>query len=83
MFLKLNEIIFTIRRSSIEEDLKLFEKFAKNSKTKTIGPGSYEISQWPEIFINKTGTSVKKNFGFGTTSRFLRTAKFSTPGPGE
>ena len=54
----------------------------EKEKKSNIGPGSYEIEQWPENVFNKRGSNVKEDFGFGTTCRFPKKKRFSTPAPG-
>ncbi|XP_036148195.1 lymphocyte expansion molecule [Monomorium pharaonis] len=46
------------------------------------GPGSHEISRWPESIIEAPCKSLQTNVGFGTVPRFRESYKFTTPGPG-
>lgn len=61
--------------------LSRFGILEKEEKS-NIGPGTYQLEQWPENIFEKRGKNVKKDIGFGTMSRFPNKPKFSTPGPG-
>ncbi|XP_033210944.1 lymphocyte expansion molecule isoform X2 [Belonocnema kinseyi] len=63
---------------------RLLGKFGilEKEKKSNIGPGTYQLDQWPENIFEKRGRNVKGDIGFGTMSRFPKKSKFSTPGPG-
>lgn len=47
------------------------------------GPGSHDISQWPENVLEKKCKSIKKDFGLGTGPFEEPACVTVTPGPGE
>lgn len=64
---------------------KLLEKYvAERNLMKTgRGPGTHDISQWPENILEKPCETVRRDVGFGTVP-FSKLVSVSTiPGPGD
>ena len=62
---------------------RLLGKFGVVEKKRSnyIGPANYDLKKWPENVLQKTGTNVKRDLGFGTAPRFPKKQKSCTPGP--
>lgn len=46
------------------------------------GPGSHEISRWPENIMDASCKSLRMDAAFGIAPRFQTSYKSITPGPG-
>ncbi|XP_024941380.1 uncharacterized protein LOC112494435 [Cephus cinctus] len=62
----------------------LLEKyvFERNLQKTGRGPGTHEISQWPDNILDRSCKTIKANVGFGITPRFKKDARKNMPGPG-
>ncbi|XP_053997928.1 uncharacterized protein LOC128886789, partial [Hylaeus anthracinus] len=63
---------------------RLLDKYVlERSLMKTgLGPGTHEISQWPEISLQRTCKTIRRDIGFGTVPLFKPAHVCTNPGPG-